>query len=76
MDPSAHRRGIGRTLLTELIRLATDHGFHVMVAHSAADNTASIALHRACGFDLVGVERQVGRKFGRWVDVVILQRIL
>ena len=37
---------------------------------------ASIALHRACGFDLVGVEREVGRKFGRWLDVAVMQRRL
>ena len=38
--------------------------------------TASIGLHRACGFEIVGVEREVGRKFGRWLDVVELQRLL
>ena len=40
------------------------------------DNEASTRLHRACGFVLVGVEREVGRKFGRWIDVAILQRML
>ncbi|HEV3264098.1 MAG TPA: GNAT family N-acetyltransferase [Acidimicrobiales bacterium] len=68
--------GVGRALLDELIRLATRHGFHTMVARIGDDNAASIALHQACGFELVGVEREIGRKFGRWLDVSVLQRML
>src|SRR5665213_3159915 len=68
--------GIGRALLIELIRLATQHGFHTMVARIGDDNAASIALHQACGFELVGVEREIGRKFGHWLDVWVLQRML
>jgi phosphinothricin acetyltransferase len=68
--------GIGRALMDELIRLATQHGFHTMVARIGDDNAASIALHLACGFGLVGVERQIGRKFGRWLDVSVMQRML
>jgi phosphinothricin acetyltransferase len=37
---------------------------------------ASIALHRSCGFELIGVEREIGRKFGRWLDVALMQRLL
>ena len=37
---------------------------------------ASIGLHTGCGFELVGVEREVGRKFGRWLDVVIMERLV
>ena len=47
-----------------------------MIARISGDNAASIALHRACGFELVGVEREVGRKFGRWIDVAVLQLLL
>jgi phosphinothricin acetyltransferase len=68
--------GIGRALMDELIRLATQHGFHTMVARIGDDNAASIALHFACGFELVGVERQIGRKFSRWLDVSVMQRML
>ena len=46
------------------------------VARVGGDNGASIALHRACGFELVGVEREIGRKFNRWLDVAVLQRML
>jgi phosphinothricin acetyltransferase len=63
-------------LLEELIRLATQHGFHSVMARVGGDNQASIALHQACGFTLVGVEREVGRKFNRWLDVSVLQRLL
>ncbi len=67
---------MGRVLLEELIRLATQHGFHSVIARVGGDNQASIALHQACGFTLVGVEREVGRKFNRWLDVSVLQRLL
>jgi len=74
---TAHRgNGVGRALLEELVRLATLHGFHSMIARIGGDNTASIALHRACGFEEVGVEREIGRKFNRWLDVAVLQRML
>ena len=69
-------KGVGRRLLEELVRLAGDHGFHTVVARIVGDHEASIGLHRACGFTLVGTEREVGRKFGRWLDVVELQRML
>ena len=69
-------QGAGRAILAELVRLARAHGFHSMIARIVGDNQASIALHRGCGFDLVGVEREVGRKFGRWLDVVEMQRLL
>ena len=52
------------------------HGFHAVIARIVGDHRASIALHEGCGFTLVGVEKQVGRKFGRWLDVVELQRLL
>ena len=69
-------RGIGRPLLDELVRLAAAHGFHSVIARIIGGNDASIALHAACGFEVVGTEREVGRKFGRWLDVVVMQRML
>ncbi len=72
-----HRgKGIGRALLDELLRLAAAHGFHTVIARISSTNQPSIRLHRACGFELVGVEREVGRKHGHWLDVVELQRML
>jgi L-amino acid N-acyltransferase YncA len=72
-----HRgQGVGRGLLDELVSLATSHGFHTIIARAIAGHEASIGLHRACGFELIGVEREVGRKFGTWLDIVELQRML
>jgi len=56
--------------------MARTHGFHSIVARVSATQQASVALHKACGFDFVGVEREIGRKFGRWIDVAILQLLL
>ena len=56
--------------------LAEGHGFHTVIARISGGNEASIALHRACGFELVGIEREVGRKFGKWLDVVEMQKML
>jgi L-amino acid N-acyltransferase YncA len=68
--------GVGRALLSELVRLGTVHGFHAVMARIVGGHEASIGLHGACGFELVGIEREVGRKFGRWLDVVLMQRLL
>lgn len=70
------RQGYGRAVLEELLRLAVVHGFHSVIARIVDGHRASIALHTSCGFDLVGVEKEVGRKFGRWLDVVVMQRLL
>jgi phosphinothricin acetyltransferase len=71
-----HGRGVGRLLLEALVATATRHGFHSVIAHIAGGNDASVALHRATGFELVGVEREVGRKHNRWLDVVVMQLLL
>ncbi len=72
-----HRsRRIGKLLLEELVRMGRDHGFHALIARIVGDHDASIALHEHCGFEMVGVEREVGRKFNKWLDVVELQRLL
>jgi L-amino acid N-acyltransferase YncA len=72
----ARGRGVGRMLLEELVKLATQHGFHTIMARIVGGHEASIALHRSVGFEVVGTEREVGRKFGRWLDVVVMQRLL
>lgn len=68
--------GIGRMLLSELIDLARVHGFHVVMARIVGDHQASIALHRSLGFELVGIEREIGRKFSKWLDVALMQLLL
>ena len=69
-------KGVGRALLEELLRTATAHGFHACMARIVGGHEASIALHEGCGFEIVGTEREVGRKFGRWLDVVLMERLL
>jgi L-amino acid N-acyltransferase YncA len=76
VDEGYRGQGVGRLLLAELVRLAEAHGFHTVIARVVGGHQVSIALHESCGFELVGVEREVGRKFGRWLDVALMQRLL
>ena len=69
-------KGVGKLLLAELVALARSHGFHAIMARIVGGHDASIALHRALGFEFVGTEREVGRKFGRWLDVDVMQLLL
>ncbi|MBP2301698.1 GNAT family N-acetyltransferase [Azospirillum picis] len=76
VDAGMRGRGIGRALLAALLEDAGRNGKHVMVAGIDAENTASIRLHAAFGFEEAGRLRQVGRKFGRWLDLLFLQKML
>ncbi len=69
-------QGIGRLLLDELLDIAEGSGFHAVFARIESSGQASRALHARCGFELVGIERQVGRKFNRWLDVALMQCLL
>jgi phosphinothricin acetyltransferase len=68
--------GVGTLLLARLVETASASGFHSVMARIEASGAASRALHAKCGFELVGIERQVGRKFNRWLDVAVMQRLL
>jgi phosphinothricin acetyltransferase len=70
------RLGIGRLLMEHVMGIAAESGFHSIMARIEATGTASRALHEACGFELIGVEREVGRKFNRWLDVAVMQLML
>ena len=77
VDPEQTGRGIGRWLITEVIRLSAEAGAKQMVAIIGdSANGASIRLHERAGFRQVGVLRDVGLKFGQWLDTVIMQRAL
>lgn len=52
------------------------HGFHTVMARIVTATRRSFALHRACGLGLVGVERELGRELGRWLDVALIQQLL
>jgi phosphinothricin acetyltransferase len=72
--PEMHRRGIGRVLLKELIEASTKRGFRLMIAVIGDSNQAgSIGVHKALGFQDAGVFKNVGYKFGRWLDTVHMQ---
>ena len=76
VHPEWRGRGVGRLLLDGLVEAAQAHGFHAVVGRIVGGHDASIGLHRACGFEIVGVEKEIGRKFGRWLDVVVMERLL
>ena len=73
----ARAKGIGRALLTAIVAECEAMGLRQLVGVIGdSGNAASIALHRACGFGLTAIVPDVGWKFGRWVDVVWMQRAL
>lgn len=77
LDPAWVRHGVGRALLTGLVAACERAGRRQMVAVIGdSANAGSIGVHRALGFAEVGVVRNVGFKFGRWIDTVIMQRAL
>jgi phosphinothricin acetyltransferase len=76
VDPTQQRRGVGLLLLESLIETARSHGFHSIIARVAGSSEASVQLHLRAGFDIVGVEREVGRKFNRWLDVTVMQLLV
>jgi L-amino acid N-acyltransferase YncA len=77
VDPGQHRRGTGRALMAELISRCEALGYRQMIAAIGdSANAGSIGLHAAMGFEPAGVYRNVGLKFGRWLDVVLMQKTL
>jgi L-amino acid N-acyltransferase YncA len=78
VHPDMQRRGIGRVLLARLVEEAERRSFRQMIAviGDSSQQTPSVELHRALGFRTVGVLENVGYKFGRWLDSVLMQRML
>ena len=69
-------QGIAGKLLSHLLEVAESSGFHAVIARIGGANEASISLHQRFGFEIVGTEKEIGRKFGKWQDVVIMQTII
>jgi len=69
-------QGVGTALMLRLVEVAAENGFHTIIAGSSGDSPASVRLHERMGFELVGVEREVGYKFERWIDVAWMQKML
>jgi L-amino acid N-acyltransferase YncA len=76
VDRSHQGKGVGRAILAELVTSASAHGFHSVIARVSVGHQASRGLHESLGFAHIGTEREVGRKFGRWIDMDLLQRML
>ncbi len=77
LAPAYFRQGIGSALLSVLIAQSQARGFRQMIAVIGdSANAASIALHARAGFDMIGTLPDVGFKFGRWLDSVLMQRAL
>ena len=77
VEPGRERQGIGRVLLAALLEACERRGFRQDVAVIGdSGHEASIGLHRALGFRMVGVLQSAGFKFGRWIDIVLMQRSL
>jgi L-amino acid N-acyltransferase YncA len=77
LQPSTHRRGIGLQLMQRLIAECEARGYRQMIAVIGdSANAGSIGVHTKCGFQMIGTHRNVGLKFGRWLDTVMMQRAL
>jgi phosphinothricin acetyltransferase len=74
--PDRHRRGVGSALYDVLVAHARAHEVHALIGVLGGDNPASAALHRKFGFIEVGHLREVGHKFGRYVDTHYFERVL
>jgi L-amino acid N-acyltransferase YncA len=74
LEPAIHRRGIGLRLMQRLIAECTARGFRQMIAVIGdSANAGSIGVHTSCGFQMIGTHPNVGLKFGRWLDTVMMQ---
>ena len=76
VDPVHQGRGIGRALLTELIKEAQGLGYRTIVATIATDNRSGLALHSRLGFEVVGTIKNAANKFDRWMDITLMQKAL
>ena len=76
VDRSARGLGLGKLLLHAIVDAAKNQGFHSVIARITGHNGLSVTLHQQVGFETVGLEREVGRKHGEWLDVIELQLLL
>ena len=77
LKPAIHRRGIGLLLLQRLLADCTARGYRQVVAVIGdSANAGSVGVHTKCGFEMIGTHPNVGLKFGRWLDTVMMQLAL
>ena len=75
VDEKHQGKGIGRKLLEAIILEGQEAGLHTLIARIAEGSEASINLHKSAGFEHIGTMKEVGRKFGKRLDVHLLQKI-
>jgi phosphinothricin acetyltransferase len=73
---TARGRGVGRAMLTRLVELGREHGYHKLVLSAFPTNESGMALYTSLGFRTVGVYKEQGRLDGRWVDTIIMEKLL
>jgi L-amino acid N-acyltransferase YncA len=76
VDRAWRGRGVGHVMLTRLVELAREHGYHKMVLSAFPTNTGGMALYEKHGFRTVGIYKEMGLLDGRWVDTVIMEKLL
>jgi phosphinothricin acetyltransferase len=76
VSPDEMGKGIGKLLLTQLIKLAKAQGLHTMIGVIDSENKSSITFHEQFGFKTVGIIKESGYKFDRWLDSVFMQLLL
>jgi L-amino acid N-acyltransferase YncA len=77
LKPAIHRRGVGLRLMQELLRECEQRGYRQMIAVIGdSANAGSVGVHKRCGFQMIGTHPNVGLKFGRWLDTVMMQLAL
>ena len=76
VERAARGRGVGRAMLTHLVELGREHGYHKLVLSAFPTNASGMALYTRLGFQTVGVYREQGRLDGRWVDTIIMEKLL
>lgn len=76
VHPEFRNRGYGKALFSAVLRMAEEIGYHCVISRIAEGNDVSRSMHEKAGFSYVGVMREVGRKFDRWLDVYLYQKII
>jgi phosphinothricin acetyltransferase len=76
VERGARGKGVGRVMLTRLIELGREHGYHKLVLSAFPTNASGMALYTRLGFRTVGIYQQQGRLDGRWVDTIIMEKLL
>jgi phosphinothricin acetyltransferase len=76
VDRAYRGKGVGKVMLARLVELAREHGFHKMVLSAFPSNTGGMALYEKMGFRTVGIYKEQGLLDGRWVDTIVMEKLL